>query len=448
MPILLTGLNHRTAPLAVRERLSVPKSHLPGALDTLREHVGGGVILSTCNRTEVYVEVGSLGEGSAALDGFFRAQFGDGIDGLRSHLYTLRQRSGVEHLFRVACSLDSMVIGESQILGQVRDAYSAAAGRKVARGLLGRLFHQALRVGKRARRETGIGRNALSISRACVEMARRTLGELRDRDALVVGVGEASKLAAQALRDAGIRRLTVTNRTREYAEELARDLDGSVAPLEELPGLVEEADIVVSSTGSPDLLVSEALVRRAMLARPERPLFVIDIAVPRDVDPAVGRVPGVHLYDIDQLEMVAEANRQEREAEAVKVEEIVQEEVARFEEWWAAQDVTPTIAAMRLQAEELRETETRRTLQRLPGLSARERSRVEALSKALVKKLLHGPTQLLRERRDRSYTQAARDLFGLSLDAGSPSPADGGNAAEPTPKRRRKPAGQAESRRG
>ena len=180
MPILLTGLNHRTAPLAVRERLSIPKSHLPEALDTLREHVGGGVILSTCNRTEVYVEVGGLSEGAAALDGFLRAQFGDGIDGLRSHLYTLRQRAAVEHLYRVACSLDSMVIGESQILGQVRDAYSAAASRKVARGLLGQLFHQALRVGKRARRETNIGRNALSISRACVEMARRTLGELRD----------------------------------------------------------------------------------------------------------------------------------------------------------------------------------------------------------------------------------------------------------------------------
>ena len=428
MRILLTGLNHRTAPLAVRGRLSVTRSQLPGALEALQEQVGSGVILSTCNRTEVYTVVRDGRQGQASLGGFLQAQFGVSLTELQPYLYTLEQWEAVEHLYRVASSLDSLIIGESQILGQVRDAYGVAVAQGSAQGVLSRVFHEALRVGRRVRRETTIGHNALSISRACVEVARRVLGDLGERRALMVGVGEASKLAARALRDGGLRHLMVINRTIEHAEEMAREMNGTVASLDGLQDLLQEADIVVTSTGSPGFLVGESLVRGVMASRPDRPLFVIDMAVPPDVDPAVGRVPGVHRYDIDQLEMVAEANRQEREAEAVKAGRIIEEEVERFQVWWDSQEVAPTIAALRSRADALREAELERTLRRLPHLSQGERRRVEAMSKALVKKLLHDPTQLLRGRNDRAYTQVARDLFGLSLDAGSPT-SDGTQAS-------------------
>ena len=442
MRILLTGLNHRSAPLAVRERLRLTKSQLPGALDRLKGRAASAVVLSTCNRTEVYVVVPDASQGRALLDGFLEAQFGVEIAEVRQYLYTLEQQAAVEHLFRVASSLDSLIVGESQILGQVRDAYSAAAAQGTARGVLTRLFHQALRVGKRARRETAIGRNALSVSRACVETARRVLGDLRDRRAIVVGVGEASKLAAQALRDGGLGSLVVANRTWEHAQELAMELDGEVAPLDSVPELLRDADVAVTSTEAPDFLITESVVREAVALRPERPLVVMDIAVPRDVDPAVGDIPGVHLYDIDDLELVAEANRRERQAEVAKVEQIVQQEVVRFQSWWSSREVIPTIAAIRDRAETLREAELQRTLRRLPNLSAAERRRVEALSKALVKKLLHEPTKALRERKDRAYTDAARAMFGLdqgaTLDprAGSQGPDLQRSPSKSAPKRR------------
>jgi glutamyl-tRNA reductase len=411
--ILLTGLNHRSAPLDVRERFSLTKSQLPGALDALQERLGSGVVLSTCNRTEVYTVVKQGAQGHAALDGFLEAEFGVEIEEVRPYLYTLEQRDAVVHLYRVASSLDSLIVGESQILGQVRDAYSAAAAQGTARGVLTRLFHQALRVGKRARRETAIGRNALSVSRACVEMARRSLGDLQSRRGVVVGVGEASKLAAKALRDSGLGSLVVANRTWEHAQELAAELDGEVASLDQLPDLLREADVAVTSTEAPDFLISEPTVREAMALRGDRPLVMIDIAVPRDVDPAVGDLPGVHLYDIDDLEMVAEANRRERQAEVSSVEEIVQQEASRFQSWWISREVVPTIAAMRDRAEEIRQAELQQTFRRLPGLSAAELRRVETLSKALVKKLLHEPTKALLERGDRLYTEVVRELFGL-----------------------------------
>ena len=413
MELFLTGLSHRSAPLAVRETLSIPVERLPSALATLERHAGHGVILSTCNRTEVYSVVRDAEHGAAAFDGFVADELGVDPEYIRPHVYTLEQDAAVTHLFRVASSLDSQIVGESEILGQVRDAFGTASRAGMAGGTLAHLFHSAIRTGKRARTETAIGRNALSVSRACVELARRSLGDLRTKHVLVVGVGEASRLAAQALRDAGLASLTVANRTRAHAEELAESLGGEAAGLDDLPRLLAAADVVVTSTGAPDFVITRAQIEDAMAERRDRPLLVVDIALPRDVDPSAAAVPGVRLYTLDDLEAIAEANRREREAESAKVESIVAEEVARFASWWDARGVTPTIASIRHWAEDIRAAEVRRTLPKLNGLSPEQAERVEAMTKALVKKLLHGPTKSLRERKDESFTQSARELFGL-----------------------------------
>ncbi|MCI0778777.1 MAG: glutamyl-tRNA reductase, partial [Chloroflexi bacterium] len=316
MFVFLTGLSYRSAPLAVRETLSIAADRLPSALATLERHAGRGVILSTCNRTEVYSVVRDAAHGSAAFDGFVSDELGVDPEYLRPHVYTLEQDAAVGHLFRVASSLDSQIIGESEILGQVRDAFGTASRAGMAGGALAHLFHSAIRTGKRARTETAIGRNALSVSRACVELARRSLGELGSKRGLVVGVGEASRLAAQALRDAGLTQLTVANRTRAHAEELAESLGGQAASLDDLPRLLAAADVVVTSTGAPDFVITREQIEGAMEGRTQRPLLIVDIALPRDVEPSAASVPGVQLSTLDDLEAIAEANRREREAES------------------------------------------------------------------------------------------------------------------------------------
>ena len=414
MHIVATGLNHRTAPLSVRESLSLSRDQLSPALALLKQQLGHGVVLSTCNRTEVYTVAPDRHRGAAALNSFLERQFGVSIEHIQPYLYTLEQAAAVEHLFRVTASLDSLIIGESEILGQVRDAYSLASKHGTAGGVLAKLFHAALRVGKRARTETTIGRNALSISRACVEVARRTLGDLAHRRALVVGVGDAGRLAARALKDAGVESLVLTNRTLAHAQELADQLEAEVAPLDELPMLIQQADLVISSTGAPDFMVAAATVAEAMVARLDRPLFIIDMAMPRDIDPNAAQLSGVFLYSMEDLETAAEANRKEREGEALKVAGIVHEEMARFQHWWESLAVRPTIAAIRHQAEAIRAGEVQRALQALGAqLSGEDRARIEAMSKALIKKVLHQPTRSLYDRRDGALTQAAREIFGL-----------------------------------
>ncbi|MEX2599413.1 MAG: glutamyl-tRNA reductase, partial [Dehalococcoidia bacterium] len=417
--ILLTGLSHNSAPLALRESLSLTKEQIPKALDSLRLQGARGVILSTCNRTEVYTVARDTEHGHAVVDSFLQEQFGVDLAHVRPYLYSMEQDDAVNHLFRVASGLDSLIIGESEILGQVRDSYSTASHQGAAHGVLAHVFHGAIRTGRRARTETAIGRNALSVSRACVELARRSLGDLSLRRALIVGVGEASRLAAQALRDAGIGTLVIANRTRAYAEELARDLDGLVAPLDELPSLMADADIVVSSTGAPDFVITRGDIESAMEHRNGRPLLVVDIALPRDVEPAAGSLDGVHLYTLDDLESIAEANRRERHAEVHKVERIIDDELSNFRAWWAARGVTPTIASLRHRAESLRAAEVARTLGRIEGLSDEQVARIDAMTKAMMKKLLHDPTKALRNRNDEWFTQSARELFGLDEPQGS-----------------------------
>jgi glutamyl-tRNA reductase len=411
MQIVMTGLSHRTAPLVTRESVSLTREALPAALAKATEMLGHGVVLSTCNRTEVYTVARDVQVSRDAMDRFFMSLGGN--EDLGEYLYFLEQEQAIQHLFRVSAGLDSLIIGESEILGQIRDAFAVATKQGATIGVLSHAFHSAIRAGKRARTETQIGWNALSTSRACVELSRRSLGDLSDKHGLIVGIGEASKLAAQAMRDAGIGILTIANRTPANAQELASAVNAQVAPLDQLPALIADANVVVTSTGAPDYVISEPVVAAAMRARRDTPLLMIDMAVPRDIDPYSAAIDNVFLHTLDDLQDIAAANRREREAEAKKVEKIVDQEVAKFATWWAGRSTTPTIAALRYQAEEIRATEVAETITKMEGLTIQEAQRINAMTKSLVKKLLHDPTKALRDHNDESFTQAARELFGL-----------------------------------
>ena len=415
----VVGISYRTAPVEAREQVALADEALRLAHRRLAEQTGQAVILSTCNRTEFYTLTDSPDDAREAVAQLLRDDAGVDYDALESYFYAYHQEDAARHLFRVACSLDSMILGESEVLRQVREAFAAATEAGTVRAPLTRLFHQALRVGKRARTETEIGRNALSVSYACVELARRTLGDLRGLRALVVGTGEAGKLAARALHRAGVGRLTVTNRSPGPAEELAALLGGEVTPLDRLASTLAEADIVVSCTGAPTYMLTQDQVGQAMHERAGRPLFLLDIAVPRDIAPQVASVPGVRLADIDDLEGLARSNREKREMEVGQVEAIVEEEVVLFREWWNVQDALPTVAALEREAENLRRQETVRALRRLRHLSPEDKAAVEAMSRALVRKLFHKPFTTLKSQRNPMHREALEELFGLNGDAGS-----------------------------
>ena len=410
MPILVVGVNHRTAPLQVRDRVAVSSGELEGALRALQHHVGNGVILSTCNRTEVYSLVAAVETGTDVVMGYISDYHGVARQEIAPYVYVYDQETAVRHLFRVASGLDSMILGEAQIQGQVRRALSAAGKHGLSNGTLTRLFDQAVRVGRRARKETAIGHNALSVSKAAVELARKALHHLTGKRVLVLGLGDAGKLAIRALVNAGAGDISVANRTYQRAVGSAAELGGLPTPFEELSYALAATDIIVTTTGSPDYILTADMIAGARANVPN-PLFIIDIAVPRDVDPAAKGLPGVHLYDIDDLEAVSDTNRRERAREAGKVEAIIAEEVTRFMEWLASLEMVPTVAALQQRAEAIRTRELARLLKRLPGLSEEERKPLEAFSQALVNKLLHGPITSLKG--NGRSAQALRELFDL-----------------------------------
>jgi glutamyl-tRNA reductase len=418
MHITLVGINHHTAPVAVRERFAFAPEELPAVLPRFG---GPAVLLSTCNRTEVYLAVHHP-IAPASVVALLRE--------LRGHagapdeaFYDRRDLDAARHLFRVAAGIESMVLGESEILGQVRNAFAAATAANAHNAVLSELFHSAIRVGRRARSETGIGRHAVSVSSTAVALARRTLGELASRTVLVVSAGEAGKLAARSLADHGASRVLVTNRTPGRARALAVELGGEPVAFGKLVPALAEADIVISSSAAPDYLIGPDEVAGAVARRDGRPLLMIDIAVPRDVDPAVREFPQVHLYDIDDLQALVEDGRNARARELSKVETIVDGAVARFAEWMRARGVVPTVAALRERAEALRAAELERTLRRLRGLSPEQRQAVEALTGSLVKKLLHDPIGRLKGQDGERYVAAVRELYALDSSAPAQDPA-------------------------
>ena len=417
MLVMVLGLSYKTAPLALMERVVFAPETLPSALAALHEQVAHGVILSTCNRVEIYATVGHHETGRRALLRYLADYHGLRPAELAPHVYTAAQEEAAGHLFRVACGLDSLVLGETQILGQVRAACAAAHRYGRPGALLARLFRQALEVGKRAHHETRICQSAPSVSAAAVELACQSLGDLAARTGLVVGAGETGRLAARTLQASGMGELLVMNRTVEHAEAVARAVGGEALPLDALRPALARADLVISSTGAPRYVVEAPAVRAAMAVRPRRPLYCIDVAVPRDVDPAVADLPNVYLYNLDDLETVRTDYADYRAGDIRQVARIVEEEVTRFFHWWDAREVVPTIAALRARAESIREAELAKALARLGPLSDRERETLDALTSAIVNKLLHQPTVQLKQRSadhdGRCYAPALRALFQL-----------------------------------
>jgi glutamyl-tRNA reductase len=396
--ILVVGLSHRTAPLALREALAFPRERLADALARLRADVGlaEAMILSTCNRVEVY---GRSGEASAP-DGvarFLANYHGRTGADLEPALYRLSGDEAVRHAFRVAASLDSMVPGEPQILGQVKVAYQAAEAAGSLGAGLNALRNRSLSAAKRARSATGIGRNAVSISYVAVELARKIFGELKDRRVLLIGAGKMSELAARHLVRGGALARVLGGRSFERAAELAGALGGQAAPLGALREELGRADIVISGTGAPGLVAKREDVQAACEARRQRPLFLIDIAVPRDIDPAVRDLPGVFLYDLDDLKSVCDANLRERRKQAAAAEAIVEREVREFLGWQRTLNAVPVLVEVRQHAEEIRRAELERARKRLGELTPAQQEALEALTTAIVNKLLHAPTVHLKE---------------------------------------------------
>ena len=414
MSLLVLGLDHRTAPVDLRERLSVEREQLAEALSRLSEYVPQSAILSTCNRTEVYVydsdDIGLVGRVGDFMIGY------SGVPGpeLERHVYQMWETDCVAHLFRVAGGLESMIVGERQILGQVRAAFSAASQGGYTKSPLTRVFHSALRAGRRVHRETSIGQHSRSVSRAAVQLARGMFDRLDERRALVIGAGDAGRMVARALADAGVRQITVTNRTHWRAEELAQDLGGVARPFTDLPAALAGSDLVISSTGSPGYVVDAAMLSEATARRDDRePILMIDIAVPRDIDPAVGDFQQVQLFDIDALGQVAEVNLDAMSDEIRKAAHVVDSEVSRFVEWWNSSDTMELAVSMRRRAEAVRQQEIARTLKLLGADPDGELAgRLDAMTNALVKKLLHQPTAELRSADSAAIFPAALRMFG------------------------------------
>ncbi|NLV24412.1 MAG: glutamyl-tRNA reductase [Deltaproteobacteria bacterium] len=424
MNIIVVGLNYRTAPLAIRERLAFIPSRTPEALAQLMERpaVRECLLLSTCNRVEIYAVTPQVEEGVDEIREFLAAFHGLGEEVVRPHLYTWCGAAAVRHLFRVAAGLDSMVIGEPQILGQVKAAYSQACRAKTNALIVNRLLHRAFSVAKRVRSETGIAGKAVSIPFAAVEMVRRIFGTLAGKSVLLIGSGKIGELAARHFLGHGVASIAVINRTLEKAQEVAERFHGTAFPFEELSRRLTAADIVLSCTAAPHYILRPLDVERILPHRQGRPLFLVDIAVPRDIDPQVGSIPQVYLYDVDDLQGIISSNMVSRRKEAEKGERIIEAEVARFQRWLADLDVVPTILALRRRVETVCEAEKEKALGALGEAAGRERAAVEAMAAAIAGKLLHYPIVALKSSRTRRmgnyYVDALRYLFDLTPDEG------------------------------
>lgn len=432
MKILLAGMNHRTAPIEVRERFAVddPAPWLAKLADS--EEVEEAVLLSTCNRVEVVVTTRRLEAARHRLRSFFLRELGRG-EPLPEHvsphavLYEHVDTDAVRHLLRVASSIDSLVVGEPQILGQVKEAYRIAAECGASGPVLSRLFATAFAAAKRVRTETRIAERPVSVARIAVDLAGQIFETLEDKQALLVGAGEMIEMALEALRGAGLAGVSVANRTPAHAAELATRFGASAHGLDELPALVTGADVVLTCFAAERPLLDRPLFEHALRARRRRPIFVIDIGVPRNVEAGVNLLDDVYLYDLDDLGGVAEANAEERRRETIRAEGIVQEEVDRFGGWLTALAAVPTIRRLRGRAEAVREAELARWIARAAPDQDAQRA-VEALTRAIVNKILHAPVSRLREQAEReeglAYLQAARVLFALDDPAAPGAEAD------------------------
>ncbi len=424
MKILLVGLNHKRTPVKIREQLSFSPTTLRSALthfDATHEQahlesIREGVILSTCNRLEVYTMVRDYDIAKTSIIDFLSRSADMAPESFVEYLYFYQDEAAVRHLMRVASGLDSMVLGEPQILGQITDAYEAALSQRAAGTVLSALFRAAIHAGKRTRTETTIGVNASSISSVAAKLAGELLGDLSQQQILLIGAGEMGAVAVRALLKRGASNIVVANRTFKNAEQLAKAWGGKAINFQKLPQALIEADIIISSTGAPHTILGRKLLEPAIPARQGRPLFIIDIAVPRDINPNVRDLPNIHLRDIDDLQSQAEDNMQERRLEIPKVEGIVDEEAAQFLEWLSSLSVVSTIKALRGHVEQLRKQELEQLFNRL-SMDDKERKLVAKMSHRLINKILHDPTLCLKKEaahgNGAAYTSALNQLFSL-----------------------------------
>ena len=428
MHIYCLGLNHNTTPIELREQLSLGENAIRSALARLaRGHLASSivelVIVSTCNRTELYaassnLPIGVLGAFLSDACGIPAQQFG-------THAYQYEDLDTARHLFEVASGLDSLVIGEPQILGQIVRALELSRGQNMAGPMLNRLFQSAVHAGKRARTETGISRNPASVSSLAASLAERAVHPIAEAQVVILGAGEMAELAVEALRKRGAKRILVVNRTLERAHAIADRWDAEITTFENLDAALVSADILISSTGAPHTILSAEMVKHSMQARAQRPLVLIDIAVPRDIDPDAANIPHVKLYDIDNLNEKLEGALAERMAEVPQVKSILAEEIKEFAEYMKSLEMIPIISDIRQQAETIRLAMLEKTLRRLPDLTEAERARIEAMTQALVKQILHAPTNRLRAEAGSSrapeYAAVARTLFNLSDEPTNPT---------------------------
>jgi len=433
MHLIAIGLSHHTAPVAVRERVAVPSSRVREALRDAREVPGvrEAALVSTCNRTEVYAVCESPDEQPLA-DFLCRAE---ATHELRRHLYIHHEDAAPWHLFRVAAGADSMVVGEGQILGQVREASRLAAEESTAGPVLRRMFDQAVVCGRRVRTETEIARGAVSVSHMAVDLARQIFGRLDGQTVLLLGAGETAELTARQMAKYGAALIMVANRTFERAEVLAGTLGGLAVKYDEFPDRMAKADIVVSSTAAPHAVISRDAVKAAAARRRGRPMFLIDLAVPRDIEPAVGDLDNVFLYNMDDLQALVGENLRERTLELETVEQIIAEEVSGFMRWTASLQTVPVMTGLQERFEAIRRAELARTERRLAGLSPTDRETVEQMTRAMVKKMLHEPWRYLRansgDPEAAAALQALVDVFDLERDTEEPREANEARGAAP-----------------
>ncbi len=410
MKLLLTGVNHKTAPVEVRERLAFPEPAIGPALEHLRHNTGisEALILSTCNRVEITVSSEDDVDARRAVESVMRGATAD------SEMYRYEGRQAIEHLFRVAASLDAMVVGEPQILGQMKNAYALAKTAGAMSGLLDGVVSRAFSVAKRVRTETGIGQMAVSVSYAAVELARKIFGSLSGKTVLLIGSGKMSELAARHLRRSGAKKILVTNRTFSRAEEMATLFGGTAVDYARFKAILPEADIIITSSGAPEYVVGREDMQRAIATRKNKPMFVIDIAVPRNVDPAVNSLDNVFLYDIDDLQGVVNSNLAERQKEAARAETIVAEEVDRMLARLKVQQVAPVIVSLQEQLEAIRSAEVAKVLRKGGPISERD---LDALTRAIVAKIAHAPIAELRrqsgETEGPAVVEIVRRVFGI-----------------------------------
>lgn len=421
MRLIAVGLSHRTAPVELRERVDFAKAGVDAALTSLasRGIAREVVVLSTCNRAEIYA-AGDTDATGEALEQFFSEYHGVPHAQIAEHLYSRKGPDAARHLFRVAAGLDSLVVGEPQILGQVKTAYSAATGHHYTGALMNRLFHSAFSVGKKVRTDTGLGEGAVSVSYAAIALAKKIFGNLKGLSVLILGAGEMAKLTGVHLQAQQVQQITIASRTLQTAQGLAGHLGGRAVPWADLDEALAAADIVVTATGATEPVLTRPRIDDIMRRRRSRPLFLIDIALPRDVESAVGNLDQVFLYDIDDLQGIVKENLARRSAELTHAERIIEEEVGKFTSWMQSREIIPTVVALRQRFEAIRQSELSRLEGKMSGLPPEARQRVDEITHLIVEKLLLAPTEQLKSVSDEAmivaYSDALNRLFSLAAD--------------------------------